>query len=83
MCAFFLVRIYPSALLSECAFFSCAYIHMRFFPVRFFPMCFFLVRFFPVTVWRDRNSEPLRQMAERHVNMTDVRKRLGIKSVKW
>ena len=34
-CAFFfLVRIYPSALLTECAFFSCAY--MRFFQVRFF-----------------------------------------------
>ena len=49
MYVFFLVRIYPSALLSECAFFSCAYIHMRFFPVRFFPMCFFPVRFFPIT----------------------------------
>ena len=23
-------------------------------------------------VWSDRNGEPLRQMAERHVNMTDV-----------
>ena len=33
MCAFFLVRIYPSALLSKCAFFSCAYVQMRFFPV--------------------------------------------------
>ena len=42
MCAFFLVRIYPSALLSECAFFSYAYIQMRFFPVRFFP----------VTLWK-------------------------------
>ena len=28
---FFLVRIYPSTLLSKCAFFSCAYIQMRFF----------------------------------------------------
>ena len=34
-------------------------------------------------VWSDRNGEPLRQMAERHVNMTDVRQRLGIKSVEW
>ena len=45
MCVFLLMRIYPSALFSLCAFFPCAYIHMRFFPVRFFPMCFF-----PVTV---------------------------------
>ena len=34
-------------------------------------------------VWSDRNGEPLRQMAERHVNMIDVRQRLGIKSVEW
>ena len=34
-------------------------------------------------VWSDRNGEPLRQMAERHVNMTDVRQRLRIKSVEW
>ena len=34
-------------------------------------------------VWNDRNGEPLRQMAERHENMTDVRQRLGIKSVEW
>ena len=34
-------------------------------------------------VWSDRNGEPLRQMAERHENMTDVRQRLGIKSVEW
>ena len=34
-------------------------------------------------VWSDGNGEPLRQMAERHVNMTDVRQRLGIKSVEW
>ena len=34
-------------------------------------------------VWSDRNGEPLRQMAKRHVNMTDVRQRLGIKSVVW
>ena len=39
---FFLVRIYPSVLLSECVFFSCAYIHMRFFPVRFFFLCSFI-----------------------------------------
>ena len=29
-------------------------------------------------VWSDRNGEPLREMAERHENMTDVRHRLGI-----
>ena len=34
-------------------------------------------------VWSDRNGEPLRQMAERHVNMTDVRQSFGIKSVEW
>ena len=34
-------------------------------------------------VWSDRNGEPLRQMADRHMNMTDVRQRLGIKSVEW
>ena len=34
-------------------------------------------------VWSDRNGELLRQMAERHENMTDVRQRLGIKSVEW
>ena len=34
-------------------------------------------------VWIDRNGEPLRQMPERHVNMIDVRQRLGIKSVEW
>ena len=34
-------------------------------------------------VWSDRNGEPFRQMAERHVNMTDVKQRLGIKSVEW
>ena len=34
-------------------------------------------------VWSDRNGEPLRQMAERHVNMIGVRQRLGIKSVEW
>ena len=34
-------------------------------------------------VWSDRNGEPLRQMAERHENMTDVRQRLGIKPVEW
>ena len=50
-CGFILVRFFPCALLSECAFFPCAYIHMRFFPVRFFPMCFFPVRFFPVTIY--------------------------------
>ena len=47
---FFLVRIYPSALLSKSVFFSCAYIHLRFFPVRFFPVRFFPVCFFPVTL---------------------------------
>ena len=30
-------------------------------------------------VWSDRNGEHLRQMVERHKNMTDVRQRLGIK----
>ena len=34
-------------------------------------------------VWSDRNGEPLRQMAERHVNMIDVRQRLRIKLVEW
>ena len=31
----------------------------------------------------DRNGESVRQMAERHDYMTDVRQRLGIKSVEW
>ena len=31
--------------------------------------------------WSDRNGEPLRQMAERHVNMTDVKPRLHDQSV--
>ena len=34
-------------------------------------------------VWSDRNGEPLRQMAEKHKNSTDVRRSLGIKSVEW
>ena len=34
-------------------------------------------------VWSNRNGQPLRQMSERHVNMTDVRERLGVKSVEW
>ena len=34
-------------------------------------------------MWSDRNGELLRQMAERRVNMTDVRQRLRIKSVEW
>ena len=34
-------------------------------------------------VWSDRNSQPLRQMSERGVNMVDVRERLGVKSVTW
>ena len=34
-------------------------------------------------VWSDRNGEPLRQMKERGVNMTDVRARLGIRTVEW
>ena len=34
-------------------------------------------------VWSDRNGEPLRQISERHENMTAVRQRLGIKSVEW
>ena len=34
-------------------------------------------------VWSDRNGEPLRQMAERGMNMQDVRSRLGVKSVRW
>ena len=47
-CFIFLMRIYPSTLLSESAFlFSCASMHMRFFPVLFFRMCFIPVRFFP------------------------------------
>ena len=51
MCVFFLVRIYPSALLSECAFFLmllCTY--ALFSCALFFYVCFFPVRFFPVTV---------------------------------
>ena len=43
MCVFFLVRIYPSALLSECAFFSCAYIYIF---MRLFRCAFFLCAFF-------------------------------------
>ena len=34
-------------------------------------------------VWSDRNGEPLRTKAKMHENMTDVRQRLGIKSVEW
>lgn len=34
-------------------------------------------------VWSDRNGEPLRQMSERGVNMYDVRRMLGVKSVEW
>ena len=34
-------------------------------------------------VWSDRNGEPLRQMERMGVNMQDVRKRLGVKSVSW
>jgi hypothetical protein len=34
-------------------------------------------------VWSDRKGQPLRQMSERGVNMTDVRVRLGVKSVAW
>ena len=35
-------------------------------------------------VWSDRNGENLLQMAEGgHENVTDVRQRLGIKSVEW
>ena len=43
LCMFvsFLVRIFPTELLSECAFFSCA-----FFRCAFFHMCFFSVHFF-------------------------------------
>ena len=48
MCVFFLVRIYPSALLSECVFFLMRLYTYAFFPVRFFPMRFFPMRFFPV-----------------------------------
>ena len=33
--------------------------------------------------WSDGRGEPLRQMEERGVNMVDVRKRLGIKSLRW
>ena len=59
MCVFFLVRIYPSVLHSECAFFSCAYIHMRFFLCAFFQCAFFRPSFirciashwFDVTSW--------------------------------
>ena len=41
MCVFFLVRIYPSALFSMCAFF-----HVRFFRVRFFPSALFPMRLY-------------------------------------
>ena len=34
-------------------------------------------------VWSDRNGQPLRQMSERGMNMTDVRERLGVKTVEW
>ena len=34
-------------------------------------------------VWSNRNGAPLRQMQERGVNMWDVRKRLGVKSIRW
>ena len=34
-------------------------------------------------VWSDRNGEPLRQMEARGMNMTDVRSRLGVKSIRW
>ena len=34
-------------------------------------------------VWSERNGEPLRQMERMGVNMQDVRKRLGVKSVSW
>ena len=34
-------------------------------------------------VWSDRNGQPLRQMQARGENMTDVRERLGVKSVEW
>ena len=34
-------------------------------------------------VWSDRNGQPLRQMSARGVNMQDVRKMLGVKSVEW
>ena len=57
-CFIFLMRIYPSTLLSESAFlFSCASMHMRFFPVLFFRMCFIPVRFFPVTT--KNNIQPI------------------------
>jgi hypothetical protein len=34
-------------------------------------------------VWSDQNGQPLRQMQARGVNMWDVRKCLGVKSVRW
>lgn len=34
-------------------------------------------------VWNDRGGQPLRRMEAMHVNMTDVRARLGVKSVAW
>ena len=32
-------------------------------------------------VWSDRNGAPLRQMQERHLNMSDVRERLNVRSI--
>lgn len=34
-------------------------------------------------VWSDRNGPPLRQMEARGVNMWDVRRMLGVKSLRW
>ena len=34
-------------------------------------------------IWSDKKKQPLRQMQEEGVNMVDVRKSLGVKSLRW
>ena len=34
-------------------------------------------------IWSDKKKQPLRQMQEEGVNMVDVRKLLGVKSLRW